>query len=93
MSRRRVVVTGIGMVSPVGASAAECWAACLAGRAATGPVPESWLQWHDSQSTAWAPLPEVDVAAAGVTQLETMRLDTRGHRQGRRSRGVHGCFL
>ena len=75
MSRRRVVVTGIGMVSPVGATAAECWAACLAGRAATGPIPETWLRWHRSQSTAWAPLPAVDFAAAGITSLETMRLD------------------
>lgn len=75
MSRRRVVVTGIGMVSPVGATAGECWEACLAGRAATGPIPESWLRWHGSQSTAWAPLPVVDAAAAGVKQLETMRLD------------------
>lgn len=75
MSQRRVAVTGIGMVSPVGASAAECWKACLEGRAATGPIPRSWLHWHKPQSTAWAPLPAVDFAAAGVTPLETMRLD------------------
>lgn len=75
MSRRRVAVTGIGMVSPVGASAAECWEACLAGRAATGPIPESWLPWHSARSTVWAPLPAVDFAAAEVTLLETMRLD------------------
>jgi 3-oxoacyl-[acyl-carrier-protein] synthase II len=32
MSRRRVVVTGLGLVSPVGNSVAEGWAALLAGR-------------------------------------------------------------
>lgn len=75
MSRRRVVVTGIGMVTPAGGSAADCWAACLAGRAAAQPIPGSWLRWNRSQSTAWAPLPTVDFAAAGITTLETMRLD------------------
>ena len=32
MSRRRVVVTGLGIVSPVGNSVAEAWATLLAGR-------------------------------------------------------------
>ena len=32
MSRRRVVVTGLGLVSPVGNSVAEGWANLLAGR-------------------------------------------------------------
>lgn len=75
MSRRRVVVTGIGMVSPVGASAAESWSACLAGRAASSPIPASWLLWHESQSTVWAALPAVDFAAGGVTELDTIRFD------------------
>jgi len=75
VSRRRVVVTGIGMVTPVGVSAAECWSACLAGHAAAGPVPGAWLRWHSPQSTVWAPLPAVDFAAAGITPLEMLRLD------------------
>ena len=32
MSRRRVVVTGLGLVSPVGNTVAEGWANILAGR-------------------------------------------------------------
>lgn len=32
MSRRRVVVTGLGCISPVGNSVAEAWAALLAGQ-------------------------------------------------------------
>ena len=32
MSRRRVVVTGLGLVSPVGNTVAEAWAALVAGR-------------------------------------------------------------
>ncbi|NUR60185.1 MAG: 3-oxoacyl-ACP synthase [Catenulispora sp.] len=34
----RVVITGVGMVSAVGADAAACWAAILAGRSGIGPV-------------------------------------------------------
>ena len=32
MSRRRVVVTGLGLISPVGNSVAEGWANLLAGK-------------------------------------------------------------
>ena len=32
MSRRRVVVTGMGLISPVGNSVAEGWANVIAGR-------------------------------------------------------------
>jgi 3-oxoacyl-[acyl-carrier-protein] synthase II len=75
MSRRRVAVTGIGMVSPVGTSTAACWDACLAGRAAVAPIPDQWLRWNRFQSTVWAPLPTVDFEAAGIPPLEAMRLD------------------
>ncbi|MFC9236092.1 beta-ketoacyl-[acyl-carrier-protein] synthase family protein [Streptomyces decoyicus] len=36
--RRRVVVTGCGVVSPVGNTTADFWAALLAGRSGLGPV-------------------------------------------------------
>jgi len=32
MSRRRVVVTGLGIIAPVGIGVDECWANILAGR-------------------------------------------------------------
>ena len=32
MSRRRVVITGLGLISPVGNSVAEGWANLVAGR-------------------------------------------------------------
>jgi 3-oxoacyl-[acyl-carrier-protein] synthase II len=37
-SRRRVVVTGLGLVSPVGNSVAEAWANLVAGRSGIGPI-------------------------------------------------------
>ena len=38
MSRRRVVVTGMGMVSPVGVGVEESWRALVAGRSGIGPI-------------------------------------------------------
>ena len=37
-NRRRVVVTGLGCVSPLGNSVSESWAGALAGRSGIGPV-------------------------------------------------------
>jgi 3-oxoacyl-[acyl-carrier-protein] synthase II len=36
--RRRVAVTGVGLVSPVGLTARETWEALLAGRSGAGPI-------------------------------------------------------
>jgi len=38
LSRRRVVVTGLGLVSPVGNNVAETWNAILAGKSGIGPI-------------------------------------------------------
>jgi 3-oxoacyl-[acyl-carrier-protein] synthase II len=38
MTRRRVVVTGLGLISPVGNSVAEGWANLLAGKSGIGPI-------------------------------------------------------
>ena len=38
MSRRRVVVTGLGIISPVGIGIADAWANILAGHSGIGPI-------------------------------------------------------
>jgi 3-oxoacyl-[acyl-carrier-protein] synthase II len=38
MSRRRVVVTGMGLVSPVGIGVEQSWAALVAGKSGIGPI-------------------------------------------------------
>jgi 3-oxoacyl-[acyl-carrier-protein] synthase II len=38
MSRRRVVVTGLGLISPVGNTVAEGWASLVAGRSGIAPI-------------------------------------------------------
>jgi len=38
LTRRRVVITGLGIVSPVGSTVDEAWANILAGRSGIGPI-------------------------------------------------------
>ena len=38
LSKRRVVVTGLGMVSPLGNTVADSWAGALAGKSGIGPI-------------------------------------------------------
>ncbi len=38
MSKRRVVVTGLGTVAPVGLTVAECWDNIVSGRSGIGPI-------------------------------------------------------
>ncbi len=38
MEKRRVVITGVGTVNPIGNSAAEAWAAAKAGKCGIGPI-------------------------------------------------------
>ncbi|HRD84311.1 MAG TPA: beta-ketoacyl-ACP synthase II, partial [Rubrivivax sp.] len=38
MSRRRIVVTGLGAISPVGNTVAEAWSSVLDGRSGIGPI-------------------------------------------------------
>ena len=38
LSKRRVVVTGLGMITPLGNTVADCWTAALAGKSGIGPI-------------------------------------------------------
>lgn len=78
MSRRRVVVTGIGMITPLGTSAAESWAAMLEGRTAVAAIPEAWRRYAETTSTVWAPLPSIDWPTLGIGRIEQMQLDVSG---------------
>ncbi len=38
MSKRRVVITGLGLICPVGSTVADAWAAILRGESGIGPI-------------------------------------------------------
>ncbi|MEN9787069.1 MAG: hypothetical protein RLZZ299_2333 [Pseudomonadota bacterium] len=57
MTERRVVVTGIGMVTPLGVGAEATWAAVLAGRSGVGPIRRFDPDGFPVRFAAEAPLP------------------------------------
>lgn len=46
-TKRRVVITGIGMTSPVGGTTEESWQALLAGRSGVRTLTEDWVTKHE----------------------------------------------
>jgi 3-oxoacyl-[acyl-carrier-protein] synthase II len=57
--RRRVVVTGMGMVSPVGITVEESWRNILSGVSGVGPVED--FDTSDYQTKIWAKVKGLDV--------------------------------
>lgn len=72
---RRVVVTGIGVICPIGTSTQEFWQNCLQGHSSIAPIPVHWHQYADYKSSIWAPLPDIDYAARGLTRSECLQHD------------------
>jgi 3-oxoacyl-[acyl-carrier-protein] synthase II len=50
--RRRVVVTGLGCISPLGLSAAATWSALLAGKSGAGPITRFDARQHKTRFAA-----------------------------------------
>src|SRR5207249_12144821 len=72
-SRPRVVVTGLGMVSPVGLRVAASWAALVAGRSGVGPV--TALDATGFACRVAAEVKGFDLGAYGVEPREARRMD------------------
>jgi len=52
--RTRVVVTGLGTISPVGADVASTWESLLAGRSGAAALTEPWARELPTRIAAWA---------------------------------------
>jgi 3-oxoacyl-[acyl-carrier-protein] synthase II len=72
---RRVVITGLGAVTPIGSGAETFWNNCLDAQSAVGAIPQQWTRYADYTSTLWAPLPDSQIPDTHVNRLEKMQLD------------------
>src|SRR5690606_14970791 len=52
MMRKRVVVTGMGCISPVGNTVKETWASLLAGKSGAGPITHFDASKHKTRFAA-----------------------------------------
>jgi 3-oxoacyl-[acyl-carrier-protein] synthase II len=71
MSRRRVVVTGLGVTSPVGGDVASTWEALLAGKSGVRHLTEDWAQELPVQIAAVAAVEPTDI----LERVKARRLD------------------
>ena len=74
--KKRVVITGIGVIAPTGADTDSFWQAALRGEARVEAIPEQWQRYTTYGSPVWAPLPTVDFGRYGISRIERMQLDT-----------------
>ena len=71
MSRRRVVVTGLGTTSPVGGDVASTWEALVAGTSGVRHLTQEWAQDMPVQIAATAAVEPTDV----LDRVKARRLD------------------
>ncbi|RLV49021.1 beta-ketoacyl-[acyl-carrier-protein] synthase II [Nocardioides mangrovicus] len=71
MSRRRVVVTGLGTTSPVGGDVASTWEALLAGKSGVRHLTEDWVEEMPVKIAARAAVDPTDV----LDRVVARRLD------------------
>ena len=69
--RTRVVVTGLGAITPVGADVASTWQGLLAGRSGAVALTDDWAAELPARIAAWA---AVDPAAQ-IDRVQARRLD------------------
>jgi 3-oxoacyl-[acyl-carrier-protein] synthase II len=74
-SAKRVVITGIGIVSALGNNVDDFWGACLGGRTVVEPIPEHWLNYYDPKSRYWSPLALPDYSQYNLRRAEILSHD------------------
>ena len=74
-ANRRVVVTGLGVVSSIGSDPNRFWSNCLEGNSSVTPIPEHWWRYADYHSSIWATLDPIDRDEMGLTRVEVAQND------------------
>jgi len=73
--RKRIVITGLGVLTAIGQNAEEFWKNCLEARTRVERIPEHWLYYGDFHSQIWSPLPKIDYSSYGIGRIEEKQLD------------------
>ncbi|MBW2027803.1 MAG: beta-ketoacyl-[acyl-carrier-protein] synthase family protein [Deltaproteobacteria bacterium] len=73
--KRRVVITGIGIITSIGDNIQEFWANCLQGKTRIERIPEHWYNYADFNSQLWSPLPELSFEQYEINRIERKQLD------------------
>ncbi len=71
----KVVVTGLGVVSPIGKDIETFWRGCLNNESNVQPIPKQWNDYSDYRSGIWSALPEIDYKSEGFSRIEIMQKD------------------
>lgn len=71
----KVVVTGLGVTSPIGSNIESFWQACLDNKSNVQYIPKQWNDYAKYRSGIWSPLPEIDFKAQGFSRIEIMQRD------------------
>jgi len=72
---REVVITGIGIVTPIGVGRDSFWQAALCGTGAVAKIPDHWRNYFKPACCLWAPLPGIDFALHDISRIEQLQLD------------------
>jgi 3-oxoacyl-[acyl-carrier-protein] synthase II len=73
--RKRVVITGLGVISAIGQNPDEFWKGCLEEKTCVERIPEHWLHYGDFHSQILSPLPAIDYSKYGIGRIEEKQLD------------------
>ena len=73
--KSRIVVTGIGVVSPIGNSRESFWESCLAGRSGARRLDSSWVTETGLSTQIAAPVTDFDAASAGIEAKQVRLVD------------------
>jgi len=73
--RKRVVITGLGVISAIGQNPDAFWKSCLEAKTKVERIPDHWFHYGDFHSQIWSPLPPIDYSTYGIGRIEEKQLD------------------
>ncbi len=76
--KKRVVITGAGIISSIGTNLEEFWKNCLNAKSIVTKIPDEWLDYSDYNSKIWSPLPYInfpDKSNNRINRIEQKQLD------------------